>query len=72
MATVVSTAELLAVLPPEKVVCRCLQVCAGDVRRAIAVGEADSLRMVMQKTRAGTGCTCCHAAIQGLLESSNN
>jgi len=76
MASVVVPTEDVAVhaLPvlPEmgdsQVVCRCLDVTAGDIRSANEMGEVESLQAVMAETRAGTGCTCCHPVIRRLLD----
>jgi len=76
MATVIATTEQLAPLPlpilpelaDERVVCHCLSVTAGDIRLASEAGEVETLRAVMDETRAGTGCTCCHPMIRRLLD----
>ena len=76
MATVATTTERLAphalpILPEladERVVCHCLNVTAGDIRSAGEMGAVESLRAVMNETRAGTGCTCCHPVIRRLLD----
>jgi NAD(P)H-nitrite reductase large subunit len=76
MATVIATTEQLAphplpILPEladERVVCHCLHVTAGDIRLAHDAGEVETLRAVMDETRAGTGCTCCHPVIRRLLD----
>ena len=76
MSTVAATSGSLALAPlpilprlgDEKIVCHCLNVTAGDIRSASEVDELESLRAVMQQTRAGTGCTCCHPVIRRLLD----
>ena len=76
MATVVTTTEhpvahalpILPELADERVVCHCLNVTAGDIRSAGEMGAVESLRAVMNETRAGTGCTCCHPVIRRLLD----
>ena len=69
MATAAPTPDVTAeaCASGEQVVCHCLRVRACDVREAIAKGQADSLRAVMQETQAGSGCSCCHAVIRQLL-----
>jgi len=76
MATVIAPSQQLTphplpILPElanERVVCHCLNVTAGDIRSASEAGEVETLRAVMDETRAGTGCTCCHPVIRHLLD----
>jgi len=51
----------------DRVVCRCLEITESEIRCALMEGTAGCLRSLMSATGAGTGCTCCHRAINDLL-----
>ncbi len=59
-----ATAEIVAT---DRIVCRCLGIAESEIRCAVMEGTAQCLRSVMESTRAGTGCNCCHRAIKDLL-----
>jgi len=62
-ATEVSVAEL----PDEAQVCNCNGVTKGDIRSCVA-GGGRTLRGVMAKTRAGTGCGSCKSQVLDIVE----
>lgn len=53
---------------PGKVVCRCLNVTEEQIINLITTGGLRSIREIREVTRAGDGCTCCHAEIQQYIE----
>lgn len=60
---------MASVLPNEtdRIVCHCLRVTESEICNSIAVGDADTVKRVMDQTQAGSGCTACHRAIRALL-----
>ncbi|MET8862562.1 nitrite reductase large subunit NirB [Nonomuraea sp. NPDC004580] len=57
-------------LPDDAQVCSCNNVCAGDVRTAIADGSATDVPAIKACTRAGTTCGSCVPMLKQLLEKS--
>ncbi len=47
--------------------CRCLRVTEGEVREAVAVSNAETVRGVTQACGAGGGCMACHRHIKRVL-----
>ncbi|GAA3101482.1 hypothetical protein GCM10020001_018010 [Nonomuraea salmonea] len=57
-------------LPDDAQVCSCNNVCAGDIRTAIADGSATDVPAIKACTRAGTTCGSCVPMLKQLLEKS--
>ena len=64
-----STEDSIAELPDEAQVCNCNGVTKGDIRSCVAGGEK-TLRGVMGKTRAGSGCGSCKSQVVEIVESA--
>ena len=55
--------------PPEgKIICRCLGVTEGQIRRAIAEGGLRQVEEVTAATKAGSGCGSCWDEVQAILD----
>lgn len=50
-----------------EIVCHCLRVSRTEINEAIESGEVQTVRCVMRKTSAGSGCTACHCTIRRML-----
>ena len=59
----------VAALADDATVCNCNAVKAGAIRCAIRDGAAD-LPMIMERTRAGTGCGTCKSSVKEFLASA--
>lgn len=53
--------------PSDRIICHCLRVTESEIRSAVEVGDASSVKRVMDCTQAGSGCTACHLAIRRIL-----
>jgi len=51
----------------DRIVCHCLRVTESQIQDSVARGEAESIRQVIERTGAGSGCTACQRAIRSLL-----
>ena len=51
----------------DRVLCHCLRVTESEIRGAVAVGDLESVKQVMDYTGAGKGCTACHCAIKKII-----
>ncbi len=57
----------VADLPASAQICNCNGVCKGEIVAAVAEGGCATPREVMARTRAGTGCGSCKAAVVELV-----
>lgn len=53
--------------PQPKVVCHCLHVTEEDILEALERWDIRTLRELMRRTDAGTGCMACHPALREYL-----
>jgi len=51
----------------EKIVCNCMNITNGDIKKAVEDG-ADTLEKVQEMTEAGTVCGVCCDDIQNLID----
>ena len=50
-----------------EIVCHCLQISQAEIETAAETTAAPTVRCIMKKTGAGTGCTACHRKIRQLV-----
>ncbi|MGO8671165.1 MAG: nitrite reductase large subunit NirB [Capsulimonadaceae bacterium] len=62
-----STATTMLEMPDGAQVCNCNGVSKGQIRKCVEGGKR-SLKMVMEATRAGTGCGSCKALVGEIVE----
>ncbi len=55
-----------------EIVCHCLRVSRTEINEAIDSGEVRTVRCVMRKTRAGSGCMACHCTIRRMLAEAQS
>lgn len=49
-------------------ICRCFAVDEGKIRRAVVTNKLSSLEEVINYTKAGGACACCHEKIEDLIK----
>ena len=62
-----STETTMLEMPDTRQICDCNGVSKGQIRKSVEGGKR-SLKMVMEATRAGTGCGSCKKLVKGLIE----
>lgn len=55
-----------------EIVCHCLRVSRTEINEAIDAGEVQTVKCVMRKTRAGSGCMACHCTIRRMLADAQS
>lgn len=50
-----------------KIICRCMNVTAGQIEDAVK-GGATTFQQVQEKTKCSTGCGCCKIDVENLIK----